>query len=107
MAALRLLAWALPRGVSALRPRPALPHRLIRRYVSDRSGSVHFYTDPVKAVEGVKDGSTVMLGGFGLCGIPENLIGALKTKGVTDLKIVSSNVGGDDFGLGILLASKS
>lgn len=105
-AALRLLAWALPRGVSAHRPRPALPHRLIGRYFTGRSGSVQFYTDPVKAVEGIKDGSTVMLGGFGLCGIPENLIGALKTKGVKDLKIVSSNVGVDDFGLGILLASK-
>lgn len=106
MAALRLLAWALPRGVSVHLPRPALPHSLIRRCVSNRSGSVQFYTDPVKALEGVKDGSTVMMGGFGLCGIPENLIGALKTKGVKDLKVVSSNVGVDDFGLGILLASK-
>ncbi|XP_003505099.1 succinyl-CoA:3-ketoacid coenzyme A transferase 2A, mitochondrial isoform X1 [Cricetulus griseus] len=110
MAALRLLAWALPRRVSARSPRPALPHYLALRFASDRcshrSGRVYFYTDPVKALEGVKDGSTVMLGGFGLCGIPENLIAALKTKGVKDLKIVSSNVGVDDFGLGILLASK-
>nr|XP_048290456.1 succinyl-CoA:3-ketoacid coenzyme A transferase 2A, mitochondrial-like [Myodes glareolus] len=106
MAALRLLAWALPRGVSICRPPPALPHHLVLRFASDRCGRVHFYTDPVQAVEGVKDGATVMLGGFGLCGIPENLIGALKTKGVKDLTIVSSNVGVEDFGLGILLASK-
>lgn len=106
MAALRFLALALPRGVSICRPPPALPHRLVLRFASDRCERVRFYTDPVQAVEGVKDGATVMLGGFGLCGIPENLIGALKTKGVKDLKIVSSNVGMEDFGLGILLASK-
>lgn len=106
MAALRLLAWAFSRRVSAHRPQPTLPHHLIRHYPTTRCGKVKFYTDPVKAVEGIKDGASVMLGGFGLCGIPENLIGALKTKGVKDLKIISSNVGVDDFGLGILLASK-
>lgn len=106
MAALRLLAWAFSRPVSAHRPRPTLPHHLIRHYPTTRHGKVKFYTDPVKAVEGIKDGASVMLGGFGLCGIPENLIGALKTKGVRDLKIISSNVGVDDFGLGILLASR-
>ncbi|XP_060235620.1 succinyl-CoA:3-ketoacid coenzyme A transferase 2A, mitochondrial-like [Meriones unguiculatus] len=103
--ALRHLAWALPRGVSACRPRLALPHRLARCFASNRCGRVYFYKDPVEALEGINDEATVMLGGFGLCGIPENLIAALRTKGVKDLKIVSSNVGVEDFGLGILLAS--
>jgi len=54
----------------------------------------------------VKDGQTIMVGGFGLCGIPENLIAALKILQVKDLTIISNNCGVDDFGLGILLQSK-
>ncbi|MDR3507057.1 MAG: CoA transferase subunit A [Caulobacteraceae bacterium] len=50
------------------------------------------------------DGMTIMAGGFGLCGIPENLIGAIRESGVRDLTVVSNNCGVDDFGLGILLA---
>ena len=51
------------------------------------------------------DGMTIMAGGFGLCGIPENLIAAIRASGVKDLTVVSNNCGIDDFGLGILLAS--
>ncbi len=51
------------------------------------------------------DGMTIMAGGFGLCGIPENLIAQIKTFGVKNLKIISNNCGVDDFGLGILLAN--
>src|SRR5437879_5929391 len=51
------------------------------------------------------DGMTIMAGGFGLCGIPENLIGAIRETGVKDLTVISNNCGIDDFGLGILLAS--
>ena len=56
-----------------------------------------------KALEGVKDGMTFMLGGFGLCGIPENAIAALVKMGVKDLTCISNNAGVDDFGLGLLL----
>ena len=59
-----------------------------------------------EAVEGIKDGMTLMVGGFGLCGIPENLIKALAEKGTKDLTIISNNCGVDDFGLGILLKNK-
>ncbi len=50
------------------------------------------------------DGMTIMAGGFGLCGIPENLIAAIRDAGVKDLTVISNNCGVDDFGLGILLA---
>src|ERR1700749_728376 len=55
------------------------------------------------AVADVPDGATIMLGGFGLCGIPENLIAALVRKGVKNLNTISNNMGVDDFGLGLLL----
>ncbi|HVN02571.1 MAG TPA: CoA transferase subunit A [Caulobacteraceae bacterium] len=58
-----------------------------------------------EALEGVLfDGMTIMAGGFGLCGIPENLIAAIRRRGVKDLTVVSNNCGVDDFGLGVLLA---
>jgi 3-oxoacid CoA-transferase subunit A len=56
-----------------------------------------------EAVRGVKDNMTLMLGGFGLCGIPEKTIQALHDLGVTGLTCISNNAGVDDFGLGILL----
>ncbi|HEY2796324.1 MAG TPA: CoA transferase subunit A [Thermoanaerobaculia bacterium] len=59
-----------------------------------------------KAVADVADGSTLVVGGFGLCGIPENLIAALVRRGVKDLTVVSNNCGVDDWGLGLLLARR-
>ena len=59
-----------------------------------------------EALEGVKDGMTLMLGGFGLCGIPENSIAALVKMNVTGLTCISNNAGVDDFGLGLLLQNK-
>ena len=56
-----------------------------------------------EALEGVKDGMTLMLGGFGLCGIPENAIATLVKMGVKDLTCISNNAGVDNFGLGLLL----
>ena len=50
------------------------------------------------------DGMTIMAGGFGLCGIPENLIAAIRASGVKELTVISNNCGVDDFGLGVLLA---
>jgi 3-oxoacid CoA-transferase subunit A len=62
-------------------------------------------TDAVEALQGLLfDGMTIMAGGFGLCGIPENLIAAVRQAGVKDLTVVSNNCGVDDFGLGVLLA---
>jgi 3-oxoacid CoA-transferase subunit A len=55
---------------------------------------------------GVKDGATILFGGFGLCGIPENLILALRDSGVKDLVCVSNNAGVDDWGLGLLLQTR-
>lgn len=63
-------------------------------------------TNADKAVRDVKDGMTLMLGGFGLCGIPENCISALVKKGVKSLTCISNNAGVDDFGLGLLLQKK-
>ncbi|WP_025026282.1 CoA transferase subunit A [Caldalkalibacillus mannanilyticus] len=59
-----------------------------------------------EAVASIQDGATLMVGGFGLCGIPENLIQALYQKGVKDLTVISNNCGVDDFGLGILLKNR-
>ena len=64
------------------------------------------YTDARAALEGVADGMTILVGGFGLCGIPENLIMALKNSGVKGLTCVSNNAGVDDFGLGLLLNTR-
>ncbi|HWZ85574.1 MAG TPA: CoA transferase subunit A [Thermoanaerobaculia bacterium] len=59
-----------------------------------------------EAVRDVPDGATLVVGGFGLCGIPENLIAALVRRGVKDLTIVSNNCGVDDWGLGLLLRTR-
>ncbi len=58
-----------------------------------------------EAIQDVFDGATIMVGGFGLCGIPENLIRALVRKGVKNLTTISNNVGVDGFGMGLLLAA--
>lgn len=59
-----------------------------------------------EAIEGVHDNMTFMLGGFGLCGIPENSIAALQKSGITGLTCISNNAGVDDFGLGLLLQTR-
>jgi len=64
------------------------------------------FKDAKSALTGVKDNMTILVGGFGLCGIPENLIVALKETGVKNLTCVSNNAGVDDFGLGLLLQTK-
>jgi 3-oxoacid CoA-transferase subunit A len=63
------------------------------------------YASAAQALDGLLfDGMTVMAGGFGLCGIPENLIAAMRADGVKSLTVISNNCGVDDFGLGVLLA---
>jgi 3-oxoacid CoA-transferase subunit A len=64
---------------------------------------VYSYED---AMAGLEDGMTVLAGGFGLCGIPENLINEIKRKGTRDLTVVSNNCGVDGFGLGVLLEDR-
>lgn len=59
-----------------------------------------------EAIRDIQDGASIMVGGFGLCGIPENLIRALARKGVKNLTVISNNAGVDDFGLGILLQNR-
>ena len=61
---------------------------------------------PAEAVQDISDGATLLLGGFGLCGIPENCIASLVKKGVKNLTCVSNNAGVDDFGIGLLLQQK-
>lgn len=62
--------------------------------------------DAQAAVHDIKDGAVIMLGGFGLCGIPENSIAALVENGIKDLTCISNNAGVDDFGIGLMLQQK-
>jgi 3-oxoacid CoA-transferase subunit A len=74
--------------------------------IAEKSSS-KVYPDAASALRGVlEDGMTVCCGGFGLCGVPEKLIGALHASGVRDLTVVSNNAGTDGEGLGVLLASR-
>jgi 3-oxoacid CoA-transferase subunit A len=59
-----------------------------------------------EAIRDIRDGAVLMLGGFGLCGIPENCIAALVKKGLKDLTCISNNAGVDDFGIGLMLQKK-
>lgn len=70
-------------------------------------GSSKVFADAKSALEGIlKDGMTLCCGGFGLCGIPDKLIVALRDSGVRDLTVVSNNAGVDGAGLGLLLQSR-
>jgi 3-oxoacid CoA-transferase subunit A len=65
------------------------------------------YSSAAEALDGLlSDGMTIMSGGFGLCGIPENLILALRDSGVKDITVISNNCGVDDWGLGELLQTR-
>jgi 3-oxoacid CoA-transferase subunit A len=64
------------------------------------------FKNAVDAIHDINDGATIMLGGFGLCGIPESSIRALVEKGVKGLTCISNNAGVDDFGLGMLLHTR-
>ncbi|XP_058420146.1 succinyl-CoA:3-ketoacid coenzyme A transferase 1, mitochondrial isoform X2 [Diceros bicornis minor] len=106
MAALKVLSswqrlWASARGSGG-----AWSKGYICSFSTSTRHHTKFYTDPVEAVKDIPDGATLLVGGFGLCGIPENLIGALLKTGVKGLTAVSNNAGVDNFGLGLLLRSK-
>lgn len=62
--------------------------------------------DAAEAIRDIQDGAIIMLGGFGLCGIPENCIAALVDKKVKDLTCISNNAGVDDFGIGLMLQTR-
>lgn len=64
------------------------------------------YKNAVEALHDIESGMVLMLGGFGLCGIPENAISALVSKGVNNLTCISNNAGVDDFGIGLMLQNK-
>ena len=68
--------------------------------------AVKIFSSAAEAVADISDNATLCIGGFGLCGIPENLIKALVSKGVKGLTCVSNNAGVDDFGIGLLFAQK-
>ena len=63
-------------------------------------------SSPDAALANLRDGMTILIGGFGLCGNPENLIEAVRRKGTKDLTIISNNAGVDDFGIGVLLQTR-
>ncbi len=74
--------------------------------MTDCSMMKKVYPDAVAATADITDGATLMLGGFGLCGIPENCISALVQKAVKNLTCISNNAGVDDFGIGLMLQQK-
>src|SRR3982751_662671 len=87
-------------ATSCRRSRPRIPR-------SKSMPNKKVYADAQSALTGLThDGMTVMSGGFGLCGIPENLILALRESGVKDLTVISNNAGVDGFGLGLLLETR-
>lgn len=73
---------------------------------SQAPGFSKIFTSAAAALDGVRDDMTILVGGFGLCGIPENLIVALRDSGAKGLTCVSNNAGVDDFGLGLLLQTR-
>jgi len=74
--------------------------------IKESAGKGKIFESAASAIQDIRDGSKILVGGFGLCGIPENLITALRDKGSKELIVVSNNCGIDDFGLGILLQTK-
>ena len=64
------------------------------------------YAVALEAIQDISDGASLLVGGFGLCGIPENSISALKQRGIKNLTCISNNAGVDDFGLGLLLQTR-
>src|SRR5271165_2141923 len=75
--------------------------RMATSYADRRMNKILGTAD--EAIAGINDGATMMVGGFGLCGVPENLIAALVRKGVKGLHTISNNMGVDGFGLGLML----
>src|SRR5436190_19771902 len=79
--------------------------RLLKRPYRQNNMNKIFY-NASEAIADINDGAVIMLGGFGLCGIPENCIAALVKKGTKNLTCISNNAGVDDFGIGLMLQQK-
>jgi len=92
--------------LSSMLTRVSRGNTCIRYFSTSRTCSAQFLDSADEAVADIKPGSKLLVGGFGLCGIPENLIGALLKTDVKDLTVVSNNAGVDSFGLGLLLKQK-
>ena len=92
---------------SRVAPRGCLLSPPLTRGCSSRSPSDKVWPSAAAAVSDIPSSSKLLVGGFGLCGIPENLISALRDLGSRDLTVVSNNAGVDDFGLGVLLRSRA
>ena len=75
-------------------------------YITSHSKMNKVVQDADEAIKGIRDGMTLMLGGFGLCGIPENSINALVRSKIKNLTCISNNAGVDDFGIGLMLQGK-
>uniref|UniRef100_A0A4W4GTN2 Succinyl-CoA:3-ketoacid-coenzyme A transferase n=1 Tax=Electrophorus electricus TaxID=8005 RepID=A0A4W4GTN2_ELEEL len=105
----RRVLWELT-GPTAIRSSSDLNISVLQTCGCYFSTSSHrrskFYSSATEAVKDIPDGATILVGGFGLCGIPENLINSLLKTGVKELTAVSNNAGVDDFGLGLLLKTK-
>ncbi|XP_067027519.1 succinyl-CoA:3-ketoacid coenzyme A transferase 1, mitochondrial-like [Acropora muricata] len=86
--------------------RPVLPASLTCKFSTSSSRLLRLYNSGDEAVKEIPDDATLLIGGFGLCGIPENLIAGLLKSGVKNLTCVSNNAGVDDFGLGLLLETQ-
>ena len=69
-------------------------------------GPPQIFTDPLEAVKDIPNGAKLLVGGFGVCGVPENLIAALIKSGIRDLTVVSNNCGADHHGLDLMLRGK-
>lgn len=84
-----------------------LHHKIVRssfaRFLSQNPKYPKVYSSSLEAVQDVKDGSTIMFGGFGVCGVPENLIRALREKNVKKITAISNDAGVEHYGLGILI----
>jgi len=92
--------------ISNMLTRASRGQTCFRYFSTSRACSAQFLDTADEAVADIKPGSKLLVGGFGLCGIPENLIGALLKTDVKDLTVVSNNAGVDSFGLGLLLKQK-
>lgn len=83
------------------------PRYFVRGYVAQSTSSGKILASPDEAIKDLKSGSTILVGGFGLCGIPEKIIESIRTRPeINHLTVVSNNAGVDDFGLGLLLKSR-
>jgi 3-oxoacid CoA-transferase subunit A len=104
--------FAQRKGVCTIRSRLILREKIKIKAIGITLGTQNrkkmnkVVQDAQAALEGIEDGMTLMLGGFGLCGIPENCIAALVKKGTKNLTCISNNAGVDDFGIGLMLKTR-